>query len=69
MRIPNLIGLSSPNPQCPKCKSYMFMPRELDGVYYRLCKDCGFKGQPKRSFAEKLSALRNYLERYAFWKS
>ncbi len=66
MRIPNPIGLSSPTPQCPKCKSYMFMPRISNGIYYRLCKDCGFKGQPKRSFIEK---LKNYLERYAFWKS
>jgi hypothetical protein len=60
--------LIPPNPPCPKCKSYMFMPRSINRVYYRLCKVCGYKsldGNKKLSW----DAIKIYLERFWFWKS
>ena len=61
------VGLIPSNPSCPKCGSYMFMPREKDGVYFRLCKDCGFKGLGRWSLRWK--DIKIYLERFWFWKS
>jgi ribosomal protein L37AE/L43A len=54
------------NPACPKCKSYMFMPRIANGVRFRLCKNCGFKGLGKRQFTWK--AFKVYMERFMFWR-
>jgi Zn ribbon nucleic-acid-binding protein len=54
-------------PQCPKCKSYMFMPRIIDDVYYHKCKDCGYiKRQGKIDWKK---VILHYLERFMFWKS
>jgi len=52
---------------CPKCESWMFMTRVIDGMSYRKCRDCGYKQlRDKRDW--KASVLL-YLERFWFWKS
>ena len=47
----------SPSPQCPKCKSYMYMPREKDGKQFRHCRDCGHN-----------SNRLDFMFRLRFWK-
>jgi len=60
-------GLISPTPPCPKCSSYMFMIRLIDGVYYRKCRDCGYKKRQDKIDWKKAALV--YLERFMFWKS
>lgn len=39
--------LITPNPPCPKCGSFMYMPREKGTVHFDLCRSCGFMGLKK----------------------
>ena len=58
---PNLTtrtGLVAPNAPCPKCKSYMFMTRQDDRGYFKLCKQCGYRKYDKL----------HWYERLMFWK-
>jgi DNA-directed RNA polymerase subunit M/transcription elongation factor TFIIS len=57
----------SPTPPCPKCKSYLYMIRLIDGVYYRKCRNCGYKKRQDKIDFKK--AVLRYLERFMFWKS
>jgi ribosomal protein L37E len=67
MRFVNNTGtLISPTSPCPKCGSFMYMPREKGKVHYYLCRHCGFKGLRKRDFSWE--AIKIYLERFWFWK-
>lgn len=43
----------SPNPICPKCGSYMFMPRRIKGFRCHKCRNCG-KIKYEKSFFERL---------------
>ena len=44
--------IMSPNPICPKCKSFMFMPRRINGFRCYKCRDCG-KIKYEQSFLER----------------
>lgn len=56
----------SASPPCPKCKSYMFMTRYIEGVYYLKCRDCGYKKRKDKK--DWYGAVTHYLERWKFWK-
>lgn len=60
-------GLISSTSPCPKCKSYMFMICEIEDVYYRRCRDCGYKKRQDKIDWKK--AVSHYFERFKFWKS
>ena len=61
------IRVISPTPSCPKCKSYMFMICQISDVFYRRCKNCGYKKCLDKIDFKKVVA--NCLERFKFWKS
>jgi len=58
--------IKSTSPPCPKCKSFMFMTRFIDGVYYLKCKDCGYR--KRKDKIDWYGAVKCYLERFKFWK-
>jgi len=58
--------LTTPNPPCPKCGWFMFMPREKGTVRFHLCKSCGFKGIDTRNFSWE--AIKIYFERFRLWQ-
>ncbi len=66
------IKITSPVPPCPKCGSYMFMPREICTVtgivvHFNKCKNCGFKGLEKGTRISKV-AIKIYFERFTLKK-
>ena len=62
----NQTQIKSASPPCPKCKSYLFMTRFIDGVYYLRCKNCGY--QKHKDKVNWYKVVMRYLERFMFWK-